>query len=276
MVCDWKICQGAQKLEMVKNYKRKTTKGQPYNRNDLLQAVAKVESSRCNAYRENQTFKIPLNTIIDHIKRRAKSNSYGQSRALRTGIEIKIVEGIRCMERYGFALFRKDVMLLIGDYVDKNKLKASFEDGQPKKDWLTLFMRRHKLSVKKPIQKGVLKVRIFPFDEKVILQHLFNPSALKRWKESQIELASHTPQIAAPDDLPAVFSTSERTFEPLRFSWPELLLRAVKNHSFGEKKKKMRIATVSEVITVDENFHRVQTIQNEKKIAENRRIKEKD
>ncbi|KAF2901594.1 hypothetical protein ILUMI_04591 [Ignelater luminosus] len=58
-------------------------------------------------------------------------------------------------------------------------------------------------------------------------------------------------------------------------SFEELLLRAVKSHSSGEKKKKMRIATGSEVITSDGVSHRVQNIQNERKIAEKQKNKRK-
>ncbi|KAF2879194.1 hypothetical protein ILUMI_26973, partial [Ignelater luminosus] len=112
--------------------------------------------------------------------------------------------------------------------------------------------------------KGFPKDEIFSFDEKVIPQHLFNTSA-------------------ALDDLPAVASTAvaltstttTETSSALKnlhmkstVACKELLLRAVKSHSSGEKKKKMRIATGSEVIT---SMRR--RLQKNKRIKERNRLK---
>ncbi|KAJ8953804.1 hypothetical protein NQ318_006651 [Aromia moschata] len=41
-------------------------------------------------------------------------------------------------------------MDLVGQYVKTNNLKTPFRDGIPGKDWLLFYMKRHKLTVKKP------------------------------------------------------------------------------------------------------------------------------
>lgn len=137
---------------MVRNYTRKSQRGSSYTKNDLNLAIDDVKCLRRNAYGASKFYNIPLNTLLDHVKGRrgAKSKSYGRATALSFEIENEIALGLRSMEKYGFGLSRKEVMSLVGDYVNGNKLKTPFKNGQPNKDWLISFMRRHNLSVKKP------------------------------------------------------------------------------------------------------------------------------
>lgn len=137
---------------MVRNYKRKSDRGSSYTKHDLNLAIDDVKCLRRNAYGASKFYNIPLNTLIDHIKGRrgVKSNSYGRTTALTFEVENEIAAGLRSMEKYGFGLSRKEVMELVGDYVNGKQLKTPFKNGQPNKDWLISFMRRHNLSVKKP------------------------------------------------------------------------------------------------------------------------------
>ncbi|KOB65530.1 Uncharacterized protein OBRU01_22569 [Operophtera brumata] len=73
------------------------------------------------------------------------------------------------MEKYGFGLSRKEVLEMVGDYVNKNKLITPFKHGIPGKDWFVAFKKRHALSVKKPQaveyarKKAVDPFIIFPY-----------------------------------------------------------------------------------------------------------------
>lgn len=52
------------------------------------------------------------------------------------------------MEQYGFGLTRDEVLELVGHYVNLNKIKTSFKNGKPGKDWFAAFKERNNLSVK--------------------------------------------------------------------------------------------------------------------------------
>ncbi|KAF2888488.1 hypothetical protein ILUMI_17685, partial [Ignelater luminosus] len=95
-------------------------------------------------------------------------------------------------------------------------------------------------------QKDFLKTGIFPFDEKVIPQRWFDPSALKRWKEFRIELPIDDVTEAVASTFPTttkLFSSNKDLHMESTVSFKKLFLRALKSHSSGEKTKKMRIAT---------------------------------
>lgn len=42
---------------------------------------------------------------------------------------MKIAGNLRIMEKYGFGLSRIEVLNLVGEYVNNNKLKTSFRNG---------------------------------------------------------------------------------------------------------------------------------------------------
>ncbi|KAF2901593.1 hypothetical protein ILUMI_04590 [Ignelater luminosus] len=264
----------------------------------------------------SQTFRIPSDTIIDNIKsmRGSKSNSYGRPTALNTDIETKMVEGLRCMERYDFGLLRKEVMSLllekkITDLGLENKPHVIFNCDE------TSFCRDpSKTKVVGTISYASTRTTSISGKEIVTVLLTINASDDKVlplikgeniWNQWSAPEGTGDPgtsytatsngwmeaETAAPNDLPAVPSmlTSERTFEHLGSSQPindvaEVIASssattketspAIKDFS-GEKEKKMRIATESEVITPNEVSHRVQNIQNEKKIAEEQKNKRK-
>lgn len=136
---------------MVRNYKRKTTKGS-YPKETLEQAIEEIKAGSKTAYNASKTYHIPLNTIIDHLKGRRgkKSKSFGRSTVLSTDYEKRLVEGLLKMEKYGFGLSRKEVLELVGQFVNSNNLQTPFKDGVPGEDWFLGFCKRHKLSLKKP------------------------------------------------------------------------------------------------------------------------------
>lgn len=137
---------------MVRKYIRKSERGKNYSKETLLQTIEDVKSGRYSAYAASKLHKIPLNTLLDHIKGRRgkKSASYGRATALSAEDENKLVHCLTTMEKHGFGLSRMEVMDLVGKYVKANQLNTPFQNGIPGKDWLFSFMKRHKLSVKKP------------------------------------------------------------------------------------------------------------------------------
>jgi hypothetical protein len=54
------------------------------------------------------------------------------------------------MVALGFGLSKKEVLEMIGQYVNKNKIPTPFRGGVPGDDFFICFKRTHKLSLKKP------------------------------------------------------------------------------------------------------------------------------
>lgn len=137
---------------MVRAYIRKSQRGSSYSKEDLQHALEDVRSGTLTIYRACRVYNIPKTTLVDHIKERRgkKSSSYGRPPAIPLEEERKLADGLIYMERHGFGLSRKEILLLVGDYVRSRKLATPFKDGIPSEDWFLAFKARHKLSVKKP------------------------------------------------------------------------------------------------------------------------------
>lgn len=136
---------------MVRNYIRKSNRGQSYAQQDLEQAVDKVKSGQLTAYRASIIYKIPKNTIRDHVigRRGRKSSSYGRPTCLALDEEKILADAICVMEKWGFGLSRKEILEIVGVYVKSNDIKTNFRDGVPGEDWFLKFSKRHNLSIKK-------------------------------------------------------------------------------------------------------------------------------
>lgn len=65
---------------MVRNYVRKSHRGAGYSQETLKIAVDLVKTGLLTSYRASKIYKIPKNTLADHVKgRRGKlSSSYGR------------------------------------------------------------------------------------------------------------------------------------------------------------------------------------------------------
>ncbi|CAH2097797.1 unnamed protein product [Euphydryas editha] len=131
-------------------YTRKTNRGS-YSKETLSEAVREVQSGRMSGYAASQKYGVPRMTIMDHVNRkRGISKTLGRNTALSPDIERNLATSLHTMEKYGFALSRKEVLQMVGDYVKKNTLITPFKNGIPRKDWFLAFRKRQGLSLKKP------------------------------------------------------------------------------------------------------------------------------
>ncbi|CAH2006301.1 unnamed protein product [Acanthoscelides obtectus] len=137
---------------MVRNYIRKSQRGYGYSKEDLRTAVNIVKSGQMSIYRASLMYHIPKNTLSDHVKGRRgqKSSTYGRRTDLSFEEETCLADCIRCMEKWGFGLTRKELLGIVEDYVKTNKIKTQFKNDKPGEDWFLNFKRRHKLSIKTP------------------------------------------------------------------------------------------------------------------------------
>lgn len=206
---------------MVRNYKRKTTRGSKYTKDDLQAALGEIAAGRLTEYAASKRFKIPTSTISNHRRgiRGAHSNSQGRSTAIPLVAETKLAECLKCMEKWGFGLTRKEVMDLVGQYVDRNHLVTVFKNGRPGEDWFLKFKERHGLSLKKPqAVEYARKKAVDPFPinnyfnllEPLIAENKFDdkPQLIYNLDESSFCLDPTKTKIVGKRNAPASRTTS--------------------------------------------------------------------
>ncbi|KAJ8707707.1 hypothetical protein PYW07_017245 [Mythimna separata] len=136
---------------MPRNYIRKTNKA-AYSDEKLQNAILAVKNRTMSAYTASKHYNIPRSTIVNRIyeRRGFKSNTLGRSTVLSNEVEKSLAKNIHIMEKYGFGLTRKELLEVVGEYVNKNCVANPFNNGMPGEDWFLGFKKRHGLSVKKP------------------------------------------------------------------------------------------------------------------------------
>lgn len=139
-------------LNMVRNYIRKSNRAQKYSKENLEEAIRRVQAREITIYRAVLIYNIPKTTLFNRLKgnRGQKSKSFGRSTAIPYQQEIELANHIKIMEKWGFGLTRKEVLEVVSEFVKTNNIKTPFADGCPGEDWFIQFKRRHRLSLKKP------------------------------------------------------------------------------------------------------------------------------
>lgn len=135
---------------MVRHYKRKTTT--KYDLETLKKAVDEVRTGKINSYQAARKYNIPRTTICDRVsgKRGVVKDTRGPPTVINTENELKLANGLRVMEKYGFGLTSKETLELVSIHVSENKYLTPFKNNQPGYDWFASFKKRHNLSLKKP------------------------------------------------------------------------------------------------------------------------------
>lgn len=107
---------------------------------------------RRTIYGASKQFKIPYVTLYSRIKgiRGKKKHNKGRPTNIPITEEMKLANGLRTLEKWGFGLSRKEVFELVGKFINENKIKTNFKNGVPGEDWFLYFKKRHNLSLKIP------------------------------------------------------------------------------------------------------------------------------
>ncbi|KAJ8874691.1 hypothetical protein PR048_025557 [Dryococelus australis] len=189
------------------------------------------------------------------------------------------------MEKYGFGLSRKKV-LLVGKYVNKNRIATPLTNGIPSTDWLFSFMKRDKLSVKKPENVEIARRKNSdPFvisgyfqcatplgiqEKPHFMWNLDDTSFCKDPSKTEVVRAVGVQFAAKEEPTPAMFTTAMPTgLTPDNgpsVSFKELLLASVKcpSVSTDEKLTRKRICEGAKMITGEEIVERMKLPQKQK------------
>ncbi|CAK1581201.1 unnamed protein product [Parnassius mnemosyne] len=135
---------------MVRSYKRKTTP--TYDLETLKKAVDEVKTDKINSYQAAKKYNIPRMTICDRVnnKKGIVKESRGPPTVIDRENELKLANGLRVMEKYGFGLTSKETLDLVAVHVSENNYKTPFKNNRPGYDWFAAFKKRHNLSLKRP------------------------------------------------------------------------------------------------------------------------------
>ncbi|KAJ8946650.1 hypothetical protein NQ314_008822 [Rhamnusium bicolor] len=139
-------------IKMVRNYKRKTQRASQYSQDDLATAVAEIKRGVMTIYRAQKLYNIPKTPLLYHVNgtRGMKSKSQGRPPAIRIEDEKRLAEGLKTMERWGFGIFRKEILHIVAYFTTKNKMNTPCTNNIPRNEWFYNFKNRHRLSIKKP------------------------------------------------------------------------------------------------------------------------------
>lgn len=137
---------------MVRKFVRKSTKATKYSKGNLKEALDCISRGVMTAYAASKQYGIPQSTLSAHKRgiRGKKSSTMGRRTAIPPEDELKLVECITTMEKWGWGLTRREILRIVGDYCKANHLKTPFKNNYPGEDWFLAFSARHNLSIKKP------------------------------------------------------------------------------------------------------------------------------
>ncbi|XP_071043034.1 tigger transposable element-derived protein 6-like [Parasteatoda tepidariorum] len=107
---------------------------------------------------------IPYSTLhcrLMKLKNPAKVTHVGTLSYIPAEHENELAACLKCMARWGFPVTRKEIKVIVYDFVIKNKEGTTalavhlqkychFKDDMPGEDWISSFMHKHNLSAKKP------------------------------------------------------------------------------------------------------------------------------
>ncbi|XP_074026299.1 uncharacterized protein [Leptinotarsa decemlineata] len=156
---------------MVRCYKRKTSNEGKYSAADLNTAMSNVLSGRTSIYKAAKLYKKTYVTLHSRVKgkRGAKKATKGRPTSISAADEVRLANGLKTMEKWGYGLSRKEVLEIVGNFVKTNHIETNFKDGVPGEDCFLGFKRRHRLSMKVPqnVEYGRKKV----LDHYIIYQY---------------------------------------------------------------------------------------------------------
>lgn len=81
-----------------------------------------VKFWRSSIYAVSKRYEIPYAILYSRVK------------GTREKITTKLVNGIKCLNKWGFGLSRKEILEVVGSYVNENQIKSNFNNGMPGED----------------------------------------------------------------------------------------------------------------------------------------------
>ncbi|XP_063542660.1 tigger transposable element-derived protein 1-like [Cydia strobilella] len=136
---------------MPTTYVRKSQRAS-YSQQDLNNAIEKVRRKELTNGEASRIYGIPTSTLNDRVRQKTGhlSTSLGRPTIIPAEKEKSLADCLRTIEKWGWGLSRKEILDLVQQFIQRNRLSTPFRNGRPGKDWFIGFRKRHHLSIKKP------------------------------------------------------------------------------------------------------------------------------
>ena len=107
-------------------------------------AITDVRNKAMSIRKASEVYAIPFSTLKDRVNGRY-SKTYGGQTVLSEDEEAHLVKVILTCADWNQPLTRKDVMLIVQNYLNKIGKSTRFVDNLPGADWWYAFKKRHPL-----------------------------------------------------------------------------------------------------------------------------------
>lgn len=151
---------------MVRTYKRKTS-GPSYTKEDLQNALQRIQMDKWTYRKASSSFKIPISTLSSYISHPNKPK-IGHPPALSNREERDLVDLITTLQEWGQLSTCNDVLKYTQEYIDIMNLKSRFVNGSPTKDWYYGFLRRWNNNLKVMVSHSLENARAKGVTQEVI------------------------------------------------------------------------------------------------------------
>ncbi|XP_028138848.1 uncharacterized protein LOC114333194 [Diabrotica virgifera virgifera] len=113
---------------MVRIYQRKTERATSYNKEQLQQALEDVRPGKTILHTASRNCAIPKTTMHNHLTgvRGKKNDSLGRGPVIHVEHERKLAEGLKTLKKWGFGLSKREVLLIVSDFVTQNNIRTPF------------------------------------------------------------------------------------------------------------------------------------------------------
>ncbi|KAG5866680.1 hypothetical protein JTB14_029649 [Gonioctena quinquepunctata] len=170
------------------------------------------------------------------------------------------------MEEWGFGITRKELLLIVAEYVKENNLQTPFKDDMPGDEWFRNFKMCHYINIKKP-QRQVRCLKRWKQQKNLKRQQNVPKTALPNTNSSCLEHSTaltNFPQPSTSQQDELIYQ--QNTLKP-KLLFEELLHKKVKcpGQEPPLKVKKKRVPPGSKVIT---SAQVLAHLQEQQKIAE--------
>lgn len=142
---------------MGRVYTRKTERGKSYTDDEMNLAIDDVKNGRKTLRGAAKAYNIPRSTLLHRVQgTRGKGccskngSGGGGKRQLAPEHEAELVKSLKTMEKWGFALTRKEILEIVQVFIQKNNIVTNFKNDKPGEEWFLGFKKRNKFSIKKP------------------------------------------------------------------------------------------------------------------------------
>ena len=146
---------------MVRNYVRKSSRGQGFSKEALHTALREIEQGKSSLKQASKVYKIPLGTLSRHKNKKVSSPGkikFGSYKTcLPAEVETELVFHVRDLSVKFHGITSIDLRKLAYEIASKYAINNVFnqETKMAGRDWLRGFIKRHNLTIR---QNGKVKV----------------------------------------------------------------------------------------------------------------------